>query len=91
LEGAGVELRQVKWIIVEAGYDKRAERNAKRQDAIPAYYFEKYGADGGDLTPDDEHRLEKQGTTIKRVPNEHDDVEKFRADVIATFEEMSGP
>jgi hypothetical protein len=90
LEGSGVELGQVKWIVIEAGYEKRAERNTKRQDAIPASYFEKYGADGGDLTPDHQHRLAQQGTKIRRVPNEHDDVEKFRADVIAAFEEMFG-
>jgi hypothetical protein len=32
--------------------------------------------------------LEEQGSTIKRVPNDHDDIEKFRADIIAAFEEM---
>ena len=31
LEEAGVEPKQVKWIIVEAGFDKRSERNEKRR------------------------------------------------------------
>jgi hypothetical protein len=34
LEKAGVEPGQVKWIIVEAGYNTRSERNAKRRLAI---------------------------------------------------------
>lgn len=89
LENAGVEPGQVKWIIVEAGYDKRSERNEKRRDSIPAYYFDKLGADGGDLTPDHQRKVEERGTIIKRVPNEHDDIERFRADIIAAFEEIS--
>lgn len=90
LENAGVEPGQVKWIIVEAGFDKRSERNDKRRDSIPAHYFERLGADGGDLTPDHQRRVEKRGTIIKRVPNEHDDIERFRADIIAAFEGMFG-
>ena len=90
LERSGVEPRQVKWIIVEAGYDTRSERNEKRRDGIPVYYFEKQGADGGDLAPDHERKLQKQGATIRRVPNDHDDIERFRADIIAAYEEMSG-
>ena len=78
----------MKWIIVEAGYDKRSERNEKRRDKIPVHYFERYGADGGDLDPDYQNRLEERGTKIKRVSNNHDDIERFRADIIAAFEEM---
>jgi hypothetical protein len=88
LEKAGVEPWQVKWIIVEAGYDKRSERNERRRGNIPVSYFKAFGADGGDLDPDHEKRLEEQGTIIRRVPNEHDDIDRFRADIIAAFEEM---
>jgi hypothetical protein len=79
----------VKWIIVEAGWDTRAARNAKRQDTIPACYFDKFAADGGDLTPDHERRLVEQGTAIRRVLSDHDDVDRFRADIVAAFEDMS--
>jgi hypothetical protein len=88
LEKAGVAPSQVKWIIVEAGFEKRAERNEKRRDSIPAHYFDRLAAKGGDLAPDHQKRLEKQGIKIKRVPNDHDDIERFRADLIAAFEEM---
>jgi hypothetical protein len=88
LEKAGVEPGQVKWIIIEASFDKRSERNEKRRDGIPAYLFDRYAADGGDLDLDHQHKLEEQGTTIKRVSNDHDDIERFRADIIAAFEEM---
>jgi hypothetical protein len=90
LEGAGVEPRQVRWIIVEAGCETRAERNAKRPDSIPDHYFERFAADGGDLAPDHERRLVEQGTLIKRVPNDHHDVARFRADVVAACEDMLG-
>jgi hypothetical protein len=32
--------------------------------------------------------LEEQERVIRRVPNDHDDVERFRADIIAAFQEM---
>lgn len=88
LEEAGVEPKQVRWIIVEAGYDKRSERNEKRRDRVPVDVFARYAADGGDLDSDRQDRLEEQGAFIKRVPNDHDDIERFRADIIAAFEEM---
>jgi hypothetical protein len=88
LEEAGVEPQQVKWIIVEAGYDKRSERNEKRRVRVPVDVFARYAADGGDLDPDHQKRVAEQGTIIKRVPNDHDDIERFRADIIAVFEEM---
>jgi hypothetical protein len=90
LERAGVKACQVKWIIVEASCDTRAERNAKRLDRIPVHYFERFAADGGDLAPDHERRLVEQGTLIRRVPNDHDDVDRFRADILAAFEDMFG-
>lgn len=88
LEEAGVEPSQIKWIIVEASYEKRSERNQNRQDSVPAVEFDRFAADGGDLDPDHQKRLEEQGTIIKRIPNDHDDIERFRADTIAAFEEM---
>ena len=88
LEEAGVEPKQVKWIIIEAGYDKRSERNEKRRGTVPVDVFARYAADGGDLDADHQKRLEEQGAIIKRVPNDHDDIERFRADIIAAFEEM---
>jgi hypothetical protein len=88
LEETGVEPKQVRWIIVEAGYDKRSERNEKRRDRVPSDVFARYAADGGDLDPGNQNRLDEQGTIIKRVPNDHDDIERFRADIIAAFKEM---
>jgi hypothetical protein len=88
LEEAGVEPKQVRWIVVEAGYDKRSQRNQMRRDRVPVDVFDRYAADGGDLDPDHQKRLAEQGTIIKRVPNDHDDIERFRADIIAAFEEM---
>lgn len=88
LEETGVAPSQVKWIIIEAGFDKRAERNEKRLDSIPAHYFDRFATDGGDLTQDHQNILEGQGVLIKRISNEHDDIEQFRADLIAAFEEI---
>jgi dephospho-CoA kinase len=45
---------------------------------------------GGDLDPDHQRRLEKKGAVITRVPNDYDDIERFRADIVAAFEEMFG-
>jgi hypothetical protein len=88
LEEAGVGPERVKWIIIEASYEKRSERNKKRRDAVPAVEFDRFAADGGDLEPDQQNKWVAQGTTIIRVPNEHDDIERFRAETIAAFEEM---
>ena len=90
LEEAGVEPKQVKWIIVEAGYDRRSERNRKRRVVVPVDLFRRYAVGGGDLDPEHQNTLEKQGITVKRVRNEHDDVERFRSDIIAAFEEIFG-
>jgi hypothetical protein len=90
LEGAGVEPCRVKWIIVEASCDTRAARNAKRADKIPDHYFERFAAGGGDLAPEHERRLVEQGTLIRRVPNDHDDIDRFRADIVSAFEELYG-
>jgi hypothetical protein len=90
LEEAGCEPGQVKWIIVEVGYDKRSERNKKRRGGPPDEVFAKFAADGGDLDPDYQKRLEAEGMMIQRVPNDHDDIDNFKADIIAAFEEMFG-
>ena len=90
LERACVDPRQVKWIIVEARLATRSKRNAKRQDTIPTHFFERFAAEGGDLAPDHERRLVEQGTLITRVPNDHDDVERFRVDVVTAFEAKFG-
>ena len=88
LEEAGVGPKEVKWIIIEASYEKRSERNKKRKDTVPSVEFDRFAADGGDLEPDQQKEWVSQGTTVIRVSNEHDDIERFRADIIASFEEM---
>jgi hypothetical protein len=88
LEGSGVEPRRIKWIIIEACQAKRAERNRARSDKIPDEYFARLDAVGGDLEPDQQRRLEQQGTAIRRVPNEHDDLARFKAEVIAAYGEL---
>jgi RecA/RadA recombinase len=90
LERAGLEPRRIKWLIVETSQAKRSERNRKRQDKIPAEHWDRLDAVGGNLDPELQARLEQQGTMIKRVPNDHDDLGRFKADVIAAFEEMHG-
>jgi ABC-type oligopeptide transport system ATPase subunit len=90
LEGAGVAPNQVGWILVDAGYEIRSRRNQERPDTVRAIEFDRYAADGGDLDADDQKRWEELGTIIKRVPNKHDDIERFRADIIAAYEEMYG-
>ena len=85
---AGIAPDRVKWIIVQADYGKRSERNDRRGYGPPADVFARYAADGGDLGPDQQRKLEEQGAVIKRISNHHDDVEVFKADVIAAFEEM---
>ena len=90
LQRAEVEPCQVKWIIIEASCATRAARNAKRADKVPVHYFERFAADGGDLAPEHERRLVEQGTLIRRVPNDHDNVERFRSDVVAAFDNMFG-
>ena len=50
--------------------------------------FARFAAAGGDLDPDHQRRLEEEGMKIERVRNDHDDIDRFRADIIAAFEEM---
>lgn len=88
LDETGVRPSEVKWIIIEASYEKRLERNRKRPDKVPEDEFKRFAADGGDLTPSEQLYLEKQGTMFKRVPNHHDDIERFQSEIIAAFEEL---
>jgi hypothetical protein len=90
LENAGVGPRCVKWIIVEAGHKVRAERNRRRGADVPVDIFDQLSADGGDLTPEQQKEWENRGMILKRVRNEHNDIERFRSDTIAAFEEIWG-
>lgn len=87
-EEAGVEPHQVKWIIVEASYERRAARNRRRKDRVPSVEFDRFAADGGDLDPDEQKKWEAQGARFERVCNDHDDVERFRADIISALETL---
>jgi hypothetical protein len=88
LEEVGVQPGAVKWIIVEACFEKRAERNERRPFGPPGDMFSKYASDGGDLDPDAQQRLEERGAVISRVSNDHDDVMRFRNDIVAAVERM---
>ena len=88
LSEAGVEPIQLRWIIVEACYETRSKRNRSRPDSVPAAEFDRFAADGGGLEPAEQCSLEKQRLFMKRVPNDHNDVQQFKADIIAAFEEM---
>ena len=88
LKEAGLGPKQVKWIIIEASYDKRALRNQKRKDTVPAVEFDRFAADGGDLSPEEENQWVSNGIEIIRVPNNHDDYEKFKKDIISAFEDL---
>lgn len=90
LEEAGVEPERVKWIIVEAGYERRSERNSRRLDDVPPVEFDRFAADGGDLDPDQQRAWQERGASITRVANDHDDIDRFRADIMAAFERMFG-
>lgn len=88
LEEAGLEPKQVKWILIEASFEKRAVKNARREFPVPAEVFAKHAVDGGGLNPADERRLEDQGTVIRTVRNDLEDINRFKSDVIATFESI---
>jgi len=88
LEEAGVELQQIRWIIVEATYETRVERNRRRPAKVPIQIFDRFATDGGNLDSDHQAQLEARGVTIKRVPNDHDDIGNFHAGIIAAFEAL---
>ena len=87
---AGVDPKRVKWIVIEASFEIRSKRNERRQDTVPDHLFNRYAGGGGDLDPDQQKRLGERGTTIRRVFNDHNNFEKFKADLIAAFTEMYG-
>jgi hypothetical protein len=91
LEEGGVHPSLVKWIIADAGFDVRATRNEARLAKVPVDVFAHFAADGGGLLPEERACLEERGAVFKRVSNDHADVEKFRADVVAAFGEIFEP
>ena len=88
LDETGLALEAVKWILIEASFETRRARNERRIDRVPAREFDRFAADGGDLEPDQQRALERQGLTIVRVANEHDNLERFKADIIAAYERL---
>ena len=90
LENAGVQVNRIKWIIVEAGYEVRSGRNERQGAHVPVDIFDRFAIDGGDLTREQQKAWEKRGLILKRVSNDHDDMERFRSDIITAFEEVSG-
>ena len=88
LKDAGVELDVVKWIIIGASYDIRSMRNQARMDSVPPYEFKRLAADGGDLDRKYEQRLMEEGATIRRVPNEHNNIYRFKTDIVSTFQSI---
>lgn len=88
LEEAGVQPTQVKWIIIQSSYQKRRERNRKRKDTVPEVEFDRFAADGGDLTPGQEVEWTAKGANFVRVNNDHDDLDVFKADIIAAFKDL---
>lgn len=88
LAESGLEPTLVKWIVIQASYITRSVRNFLRHDSVPAAEFDRLAADGGDLTEDQQRALESQGLVIRRVSNQHSDIARFKADVIAAYEAL---
>jgi hypothetical protein len=88
LEVAKLDPNLVKWIIIEASYQVRLMRNQKRKDTVPAKEFDRFAASGGDLTPAEEQEWVKGGARFIRVPNNHDDYQRFKKDIIAAYKEL---
>ena len=65
-----------------------AEAETKAKDIV--LQVDRFAADGGDLEPDQEKIWVEKGMTIKRVSNNHEDVQRFRDDIVAAFEELFG-
>ena len=76
-----------KGILVEANFERRSARNSARTDSVPTLEFNRFAADGGDLDSEEQKRLEGEGLIIKRVPNNHDDIDKFKEDIIKAYED----
>jgi hypothetical protein len=88
LTEAGVDPKQLKWIIIEASYQIRAKRNQEREDTVPFLEFDRFAASGGDLTPAEEQLWKSQGLELARVFNNHNDYGKFQGDILAAFEKL---
>lgn len=88
LDEAGVSPQTVKWIVIAARYETRWRRNQMRLDSVPAAEFSRFAADGGDLDPVLQRQLEADGLALKRVPNDHDDLERFKVDIITAMEDL---
>ena len=88
LADSGLEADRIKWILVEASYATRRERNHRRIDSVPDVEFDRFATEGGDLDPEQARRWAERGTIIKRVANEHDDIERFKSEVIAACDEI---
>ena len=85
---AGLEPDRVKWILIEASYETRRARNQRRLDSVPDPEFDRFAADGGDLDPDQARYWAELGAMIKRVANDHDDVERFRREIVTACDEL---
>lgn len=90
LEQTGVNLGMVKWFLIQAGFDVRSQRNARREARVPVDVFAKYASDGGDLTRDQEKSMAEKGVSIVRIQNNHNDFDKFSKDIVAAFEGLLG-
>jgi hypothetical protein len=88
LDHTGLAPDVARWIVIEASYVLRSMRNYLRYDSVPAKEFDRLGAHGGDLTRDQQRALEEQGVIITRVCNQHSDVGRFQADIIAAYQEL---
>jgi len=84
----GLEANRVKWILIEASYATRRKRNQRRLDAVPDKEFDRFAADGGDLDPDQARYWADQGVLINRVFNDHDDIERFKAEITVVCDEI---
>ena len=87
LENAGADPSQIAWLIISTSFENRFKRNEMRRDKIPPEYFLTYSADGGDFTHEQEKLWAGRGTIIQRIDNNHDDVERFRSEILAAFED----
>jgi hypothetical protein len=85
---AGLEPDRVKWILIEASYATRRARNHRRIDVVPDLEFDRFAADGGDLDPEQARYWSERGITLKRVTNDHHDVQRFKRDITAACDEL---
>jgi len=87
---AGVAPGLVGWIIIQAGYETRVERNRRRSDKVPQVEFDRFAADGGDLTAEQEAAWRARGLRFVRVQNDHADMGRFSSDILAACDRLLG-